>query len=77
MFVLFCFLDKFLGGTRDPPCTDIEDQSRGVESVYSHCQGTQVHPGHDFVLSTRMFAVQIQLNVCLMYSTTTHRNCVT
>lgn len=61
LFVFFSFLDKFLGGTRDPPCTDVEDQSRGAESVYSHCQGTQVHPGHDFCF--------IHTNVCCTNST--------
>lgn len=27
VFFVFFPLDKFLGGTRDPPCTDVEDQS--------------------------------------------------
>ena len=45
------FLDKFLGGKRDPPRADAEDQSRGAESLHSHCQGTQVYAQYDFIFS--------------------------
>lgn len=35
-----CSLDEFLGGSRDPSRPDVKDQSRGAESLHTHCQGT-------------------------------------
>lgn len=69
-------LDQFLGGSRDPPRADAEDQSRGAKSIHPHRQGTHTHthtpllhstnvvPGDLFALKThdRVFNVEIVRN---------------
>lgn len=46
-FCCFFFLDKFLGGKRDPPRSNAEDPSRSAESVHPHCQGIHLHTKHN------------------------------